>query len=72
MALDILRHEPCITGHALHTLLANNAQPFEKADYPIFTAEIASTLNELLLLDHMQARQRAQDRHGDRHGRHRR
>ncbi len=40
-------------GHALHSLLANQAQPFEKADYPIFTAEIASTLNELLLVEHM-------------------
>jgi oligoendopeptidase F len=40
-------------GHALHSLLANAAQPFEKADYPIFTAEIASTLNELLLSDLM-------------------
>ncbi len=38
-------------GHALHTLLANASQPFEKSDYPIFTAEIASTLNELLLSD---------------------
>ncbi len=40
-------------GHAMHTLLANASQPFEKADYPIFTAEIASTLNELLLSAHM-------------------
>jgi oligoendopeptidase F len=40
-------------GHALHSLLANSAQPFEKADYPIFTAEIASTLNELLLGAHL-------------------
>jgi oligoendopeptidase F len=40
-------------GHALHSLLANATQPFEKSDYPIFTAEIASTVNELLLVDHM-------------------
>ena len=40
-------------GHAMHTLLANDAQPFEKADYPIFLAEIASTLNEQLLVAHM-------------------
>ncbi|TGX54967.1 oligoendopeptidase F [Sphingomonas gei] len=40
-------------GHALHSLLANAAQPFEKADYPIFLAEIASTLNEQLLVAHM-------------------
>ena len=36
-------------GHALHSLLANSTQPFEKADYPIFLAEIASTANEQLL-----------------------
>lgn len=40
-------------GHAMHSLLANAAQPFDKADYPIFLAEIASTLNEQLLVDHM-------------------
>lgn len=40
-------------GHAMHSLLANAAQPFEKADYPIFLAEIASTLNEELLVTHM-------------------
>jgi len=42
-------------GHAMHSLLANEAQPFEKADYPIFLAEIASTLNEQLLVDYMLA-----------------
>ena len=40
-------------GHALHSLLANSAQPYEKADYPIFLAEIASTLNEQLLVAYM-------------------
>ena len=40
-------------GHALHSLLANAAQPYEKADYSIFLAEIASTLNEQLLVAHM-------------------
>src|SRR3546814_3882783 len=40
-------------GHAMHTVLANKAQPFVTSDYPIFVAEIASTLNEALLLDHM-------------------
>lgn len=42
-------------GHAMHSLLANKAQPYETADYPTFTAEIASTLNEQLLARHMQA-----------------
>lgn len=40
-------------GHAMHTLLANKAQPFEMADYPTFTAEIASTCNEVLLTRYM-------------------
>jgi oligoendopeptidase F len=40
-------------GHGMHSLLANHGQPFPTADYSIFVAEIASTLNEALLLDHM-------------------
>ena len=42
-------------GHAMHSLLANKSQPFETADYPIFLAEIASTMNEQLLSRYMQA-----------------
>jgi oligoendopeptidase F len=38
-------------GHAMHSYLANRAQPFVTANYPIFVAEIASTFNEQLLLD---------------------
>ena len=37
----------------MHTWLASRAQPFPTSDYPIFVAEVASTLNEALLLDHM-------------------
>jgi oligoendopeptidase F len=40
-------------GHAMHSLIANGTQPYEKADYPIFLAEIASTLSEQLLVAHM-------------------
>lgn len=40
-------------GHGMHTVLANRAQPYEKASYPLFLAEIASTVNELLLSEHM-------------------
>ena len=42
-------------GHAMHTLLANKAQPFETAGYSIFLAEIASTMNEQLLAAYMLA-----------------
>lgn len=42
-------------GHAMHTLLAKKYQVYEKFDYPIFTAEIASTCNEVLLAAYMVA-----------------
>jgi oligoendopeptidase F len=48
-------------GHALHSLLANAAQPYDKADYPIFLAEIASTLNEQLLVHAMLARAKTRE-----------
>ncbi len=40
-------------GHAIHTYKSNQAQPYAKADYTIFLAEIASTVNEVLLLKHL-------------------
>jgi len=40
-------------GHAMHSYLASAAQPFPLANYAIFTAEVASTFNEALLLDNM-------------------
>jgi oligoendopeptidase F len=49
-SVSTLAHE---WGHAMHSYLANKTQPFITADYPIFTAEIASTTNEVFLLDHM-------------------
>lgn len=49
-SVSTLAHE---WGHAMHSYLANKAQPFITADYPTFTAEIASTTNEVFLLDHM-------------------
>lgn len=49
-SVSTLAHE---WGHAMHSYLANKAQPYISADYPTFTAEIASTTNELLLLDHV-------------------
>ncbi|UCD64746.1 MAG: oligoendopeptidase F [Candidatus Zixiibacteriota bacterium] len=45
-----LAHE---MGHALHSFLANATQPLPKAQYSIFVAEVASTLNEGLLLRHL-------------------
>ena len=37
----------------MHTWYANASQPFQDAGYPIFLAEIASTLNEVLLTWHL-------------------
>ena len=36
-------------GHAMHSYYANSAQPYAKAGYSIFVAEVASTVNEILL-----------------------
>ena len=47
-----LAHE---LGHSMHTWLAVKHQPYVYGDYPIFTAEVASTCNELLLMDHLLA-----------------
>ncbi len=48
-----LAHE---MGHSMHTLLAQEAQPFVYSSYTIFVAEVPSTLNEALLLDELLAR----------------
>ena len=40
-------------GHALHTYKSNEKQPYSKSNYTIFLAEIASTVNEVLLLKHL-------------------
>ena len=40
-------------GHAVHTLLTTESQPFEKSDYSTFVAEIASQINEILLEEYM-------------------
>ena len=48
-------------GHAMHTLLANAAQPFETAFYPTFTAEVASTAHEVLLSNMMVQRAQSRD-----------
>jgi oligoendopeptidase F len=48
--MSTLAHE---LGHAMHSYFSNRAQPFPLASYPIFVAEVASTFNEALLIDHL-------------------
>ncbi len=40
-------------GHSLHSYFSNKNQPYAKSDYVIFVAEVASTVNEVLLLKHL-------------------
>ena len=47
-----LAHE---MGHALHSYLSNKHQNPIDADYVIFVAEVASTCNEALLMEHLLA-----------------
>lgn len=45
-----LAHE---MGHALHSHYTNETQPYVYASYKTFVAEVASTLNETLLMHHL-------------------
>lgn len=45
-----LTHE---MGHALHSYYSDMSQEYRDAQYTIFLAEVASTLNEALLMDYM-------------------
>ena len=45
-----LAHE---LGHAMHSYYSNKLRPYPTADYATFVAEVASTLNEALLIDMM-------------------
>ncbi len=48
--VSTLAHE---LGHAMHSYYSNKNQPYATADYATFVAEVASTLNEALLIDKM-------------------
>ncbi len=48
--VSTLAHE---SGHSMQTFLSDRAQPYPTHDYPIFIAEVASTLNENLLVNTM-------------------
>jgi oligoendopeptidase F len=40
-------------GHTMQSYFSNKTQPYPLSGYPIFVAEVASTFNEALLIDHM-------------------
>ncbi len=42
-------------GHSIHSYFSNRTQPYAKADYRIFVAEVASTVNEVLLIRYLLA-----------------
>jgi oligoendopeptidase F len=48
--VSTLAHE---SGHSMHSYLASAKQPWATANYSTFVAEVASTLNENLLLHHV-------------------
>jgi oligoendopeptidase F len=48
--VSTLAHE---LGHTMQSYYSNKTQPYALANYPIFVAEVASTFNESLLIDHM-------------------
>ncbi len=49
-SVSTLAHE---MGHAINSVYSDKAQNYLNADYPIFTAEVASTANEILLMDYL-------------------
>ncbi len=42
-------------GHSIHTYKSTEGQPYSKSQYTIFLAEIASTVNEVLLMKYLYA-----------------
>jgi oligoendopeptidase F len=48
--MSAMAHE---LDHSMHSYFSNKTQPYPLASYPIFVAEVASTFNEALLIDHM-------------------
>jgi oligoendopeptidase F len=48
--VSTLAHE---SGHSMHSFMSNAKQPWATSNYSTFVAEVASTLNENLLLHHV-------------------
>jgi len=56
--VSTLAHE---SGHSMHSYLSSEAQPYATHDYPIFMAEIASTVTENFLVHHMVKKAKTDD-----------
>lgn len=49
-SVSTLAHE---SGHSMHTYFSNQTQPYHYANYTLFVAEVASTVNENLLIEQL-------------------
>lgn len=49
-SVSTIAHE---MGHSLHTYLSNHTQPSQYAHYTLFVAEVASTVNENLMIEQL-------------------
>lgn len=49
-SVSTLAHE---MGHSMHSLLSRRTQPAQYADYTLFVAEVASTVNEYLMIEQL-------------------
>ena len=49
-SVSTLAHE---MGHSMHSLLSRRTQPAQYADYTLFVAEVASTVNENLMIEQL-------------------
>lgn len=51
-SVSTIAHE---MGHSMHSWFSRHTQPAQYADYTLFVAEVASTVNENLLIEHLLA-----------------
>ena len=58
-SVSTLAHE---MGHSQHSWLTHHNQPFQYADYTMFVAEVASTVNENLLIEKLLKEEKDLDR----------
>ena len=53
-----LAHE---LGHSMHSFYSKKTQPYHSSDYEIFVAEVASTVNEVLLFEYLMENSKDKD-----------